>query len=112
MANNLKANINWLDSEIRSSLAEKFTIKKTFNGITAVIEGIKDHQNLKLILEMQDSDLEQGGTMTWSYLANPSDAKSKVQRTCNLHQMPSVLQDIVEKKRFDADYLQSLNVVQ
>ena len=64
--------------------------------------------NKELVLSIRKYELEKD-IFNWSYLSNPKDANSVVERVSNINSFLSDIKDIFEKNRFDQDYLQKLD---
>ena len=104
----LKTNVNKIHSDL-TSLYESVKIEENSNrelGNFVTFRVIES--NKELILTIKKYELEKD-IFNWSYLSNPNENKSVVERVSNINSFLSDIKDIFEKNRFDQDYLQKLD---
>lgn len=109
MENLLKANANLINGYIVEHLSKEVSFTFDKNELTILIENLND-KGLKMIVKMHKNALDQKSneTISWQYLADPKDKNSTVNRKCQIFEFGNNLSEIVEKKRFDKDYLKEL----
>jgi hypothetical protein len=106
----LKETINRLDGELKArfdTVAITETSKKT--GFYFKIECNKtvDNKSYQLIVEV-NKDNFRAKVAHWSYLTNPNDSESIIDRSSTLLDLANDMQDIVLKKRFNKEYIESI----
>ena len=104
----LKTNANKIHSDL-TSLYEGVKIEENSNrelGNFVVFRVVEN--NKELVLSIRKYELEKD-IFNWSYLSNPKDSNSVVERVSNINSFLSDIKDIFEKNRFDQDYLQKLD---
>ena len=98
----LKTNANKIHSDLTS--LEENSNRELGNFVEfRVVEN-----NKELVLSIRKYELEKD-IFNWSYLSNPKDSNSVVERVSNINSFLSDIKDIFEKNRFDQDYLQKLD---
>lgn len=108
---NLKYNINRLDDELSTFCKiRKFDFKK--EGISLILENL-DIRGLVLIANINESEfsLYESNVVKWSYLANPNDINSKVNRKSIISNLHKDIKILIEKNMFDKDYLNSITTI-
>jgi len=104
----LKTNANKIHSDL-TSLYEGVKIEENSNReLGNFVEFRVVENNKELVLSIRKYELEKD-IFNWSYLSNPEDANSVVERVSNINNFLSDIKDIFEKNRFDQDYLQKLD---
>jgi len=104
----LKTNANKIHSDL-TSLYESVKIEENSNReLGNFVEFRVVENNKELILTIKKYELEKD-TFNWSYLSNPEDTNSIVERVSNINNFLSDIKDIFEKNRFNQDYLQKLD---
>lgn len=104
----LKTNANKIHSDL-TSLYEGVKIEENSNReLGNFVEFRVIENNKELVLTIRKYELEKD-IFNWSYLSNPEDANSVVERVSNINNFLSDIKDIFEKNRFDQDYLQKLD---
>ena len=104
----LKTNANKIHSDL-TSLYEGVKIEENSNReLGNFVEFRVVENNKELVLTIRKYELEKD-IFNWSYLSNPEDANSVVERVSNINSFLSDIKDIFEKNRFDQDYLQKLD---
>jgi hypothetical protein len=104
----LKTNANKIHSDL-NSLYEGVKIEENSNReLGNFVEFRVVENNKELVLSIRKYELEKD-IFNWSYLSNPEDANSVVERVSNINNFLSDIKDIFEKNRFDQDYLQKLD---
>lgn len=104
----LKTNANKIHSDL-TSLYEGVKIEENSNReLGNFVEFRVVENNKELVLTIRKYELEKD-IFNWSYLSNPEDANSVVERVSNINNFLSDIKDIFEKNRFDQDYLQKLD---
>lgn len=105
---NLKLNVNRIHSELmdtyQSVLIKEDSDSKTGNFVEFLV--VESGRELKL--KITKYELEKNN-FNWSYLANPKDDTSVVERNSSVDEFLTHVKDIFEKNRFDSDYLKKLN---
>lgn len=107
--NILKYNINRLDDNISSYCQNRtFNFKK--EGIQLTLENVYD-SGLTLIANINEEEfsLHESNIVNWSYLANPKDVTSKVNRKSIISNLHTDIKQLFDKNMFDKDYLKSIN---
>jgi hypothetical protein len=105
---NLKTNVNKIHSDL-TSLYESVNFGENSNReLGNFVEFRVVENNKELVLTITKYELEKD-TFKWSYLSNPEDLKSTVERVSNINTFLTDIKDIFEKNRFDQDYLQKLD---
>jgi hypothetical protein len=103
----LKTNANKIHSDL-TSIYENVNISENSDRfIGNFLEFKVVESNKELVLTIQKYELEKD-TFKWSYLANPEDKNSIVERSSNVMTFLTDVKDIFEKNRFDQDYLEKL----
>lgn len=103
----LKTNANKIHSDL-TSIYETVNISENSDRfIGNFLEFRVVESNKELVMTIQKYELEKD-TFKWSYLANPGDKNSVVERMSNLNTFLTDVKDIFEKNRFDQDYLEKL----
>jgi hypothetical protein len=103
----LQTNVNKIHFDL-TSLYESVKVEENSNRqIGNFVEFRVVENNKELVLTIQKYELEKE-TFNWSYLANPNDKLSVVERVSQVENFLSDVKDIFEKNRFDQDYLQKL----
>lgn len=104
---NLKTNVNKIHSDL-TSIYESVKVEENSNkSIGNFVEFRVIENNKELVLTIQKYELEKE-TFNWSYLADPNNQLSVVERVSKVGNFLSDVNDIFEKNRFDQDYLQKL----
>ena len=104
----LKTNANKIHSDL-TSLYEGVKIEENSNReLGNFVEFRVVENNKELVLSIRKYELEKD-IFNWSYLSNPEDVNSVVERVSNINNFLSDIKDIFEKNRFDQDYLQKLD---
>ena len=104
----LKTNANKIHSDL-TSLYEGVKIEENSNReLGNFVEFRVVENNKELVLSIRKYELEKD-IFNWSYLSNPKDANSVVERVSNINSFLSDIKDIFEKNRFEQDYLQKLD---
>lgn len=106
---NLKYNINRLDDELSTFCKiRKFDFRK--DGISLTLENL-DERGLVIIANINEAEfsLYEANIVEWSYLANPNDINSKVNRKSIISNLHNDIKLLIEKNMFDKDYLNSIN---
>jgi hypothetical protein len=104
----LKTNANKIHSDL-TSLYEGVKIEENSNReLGNFVEFRVVENNKELVLSIRKYELEKD-IFNWSYLSNPEDTNSVVERVSNINSFLSDIKDIFEKNRFDQDYLQKLD---
>ena len=98
-----KSNFN----KLHYLLSEKFNnieiVEKSNPKLGSYIELIiKEDLECKVIIKKRDLEKNQ---FNWSYLANPLNEESKVDRTSKVETIASDIVDIFTNKRFDSEYI-------
>lgn len=111
---NIKQKINRIDFELKE-LFDSVTINENFhipNQLTLNIKTINVYESYgKVNVELKafiDYSLFNKDILNWKYLANPNDANSIVERQSTTKSFTKDINDVVELKRFDKLYLESL----
>jgi 2'-5' RNA ligase len=102
---NFSLNLNKLHTSIQDLGIKNIKVVKT--GHQVFFEGTTEN-NIKLKFKLNEACLGQTSPAAWSYSANP-DNDLWVQRISFLQDIPEVIQDIINKKRFDSSYLNTIN---
>ena len=104
----LKTNANKIHSDL-TSLYEGVKIEEnSTRELGNFVEFRVVENNKELVLSIRKYELEKD-IFNWSYLSNPKDANSVIERVSNINSFLSDIKDIFEKNRFDQDYLQKLD---
>lgn len=104
----LKTNTNKIHFDLTSLYESVDIAEKSDRFIGNFVEFRVVENKKELVLTIQKYELEKD-TFKWSYLANPEDKSSIVERVSNVVNFLSDIEDIFEKDRFDQDYLQKLS---
>ena len=105
----LKQNINKVHGDLLNSfntvkIVEKSSLEMNNYFELSVIENKKE---LKVII--RKSDIE-NNTFNWKYYSNPLDTNSYlIERVSSINGFYNDVKDILEKNRFDEDYLNKIN---
>lgn len=62
---------------------------------------------MRLVMFMEKNQLE-NNNFKWSYLADPNNEDSLIERCSSIESFKKDVSDIFEKKRFDQDYINSI----
>jgi hypothetical protein len=109
MVNLLKVNANNLNDFIVEKLSKEVNFKFEKDELIVLIEALNEN-GLKMIVKLPKNSLDQQAheTISWKYLADPKDPNTAVTRKCSISSLGTTIQEIVENKRFDKDYLKEL----
>jgi|APCry1669189665_1035243.scaffolds.fasta_scaffold06419_2 hypothetical protein len=66
---------------------------------------IKENLECKVLIKKKDLE---NNKFNWSYLANPLNEKSGVERISTVETITKDIEDIITNKRFDSDYINNL----
>lgn len=102
----LKDNVN----KIHSDLSSKYQVhikELQDKNIGNYVQLLVKEGNVELIANIKKQNLE-FSVFEWSYLSNPSDENSLVERKSNIDSFIDDVDDIFRKNRFDSDYLKNL----
>lgn len=104
----LKTNTNKIHSDL-TSFYEVVRIEENSNKeFGNFVEFRVFENNKELVLTIKKYELEKN-IFNWSYLSNPKDVNSVVERASDINNFLSDIKDIFEKNRFNQDYLQKLD---
>jgi len=103
---NFKSNLN----RIHYLLSEKYenikVVEKSNQKLGPYIElTVKENLECKIIIKKPD--LENNNLM-FSYLSNPIDESSDISRISSIEGFAETIKDIIDNKRFDSEYLDSV----
>ena len=105
---NLKLNVNKIHSELLEGY-QLVNVKEDSNiQLGNFVEFSIIEENKELKLKITKYELEKSN-FNWSYLSNPEDEMSVVERSSTTEGFIKDVKDIFEKNRFDSDYLKKLN---
>ncbi len=101
-----KENINKIHFDL-SSQFENVTIEekanRTFGNYVKI--GVSNGLELTAMVEKVSIDND---TFRWFYLSDPTNEESIVERKSNIHTFTKDVVEIFENKRFDQDYIKSI----
>jgi len=105
----LRQNINKVHFDLQNkfeevTITEKSDLKLGNYFELSILEGNKE---VKVILRKTEAEKN---VFEWSYFSNPSNESSDlVERTSKLEMFSLDIQEVLEKNRFDSDYLNKIN---
>jgi hypothetical protein len=102
----IKKNINKIHFDLSNKFSEIKISEKSEKKFGNHIEIIVNESNIELRAIISKKNLE-GEKIVWSYLSNPENEESLVERISSVDSFTDDIIDIFEKKRFDSDYLKN-----
>lgn len=103
----LKKNINKIHSYLQDEFKEVDLIDTSSKRWGNYFEIVVKESNLTLKLIIKHKELE-SGSFDWSYLSNPNDENSIVERHSVVDGFTHDIKDIFSKRRFDNNYLKNI----
>jgi hypothetical protein len=106
---NLRQNINKVHFDLTNrfgevTITEKSSLKLGNYFELSILEGNKE---VKAILRKTEAEKD---IFEWSYFSNPlNESSDLVERTSKLEMFSLDVQEVLEKNRFDSDYLNKIN---
>ena len=103
---NFKSNLN----RIHYLLSEKFeniAVSEKANSQLGSYVEMTIRENLECKLLIRKVDLE-NNNFSFIYLANPTNESSVILRFASVEGFAEVVKDIIDNKRFDSEYLESV----
>jgi hypothetical protein len=104
----LKENVNRIHSQLEDIYGVVKVEEKSDRFFGNYIEMSVNESNRNLIFRISKLELQME-SFKWSYLSNPEDNESVVERFSKIDSFVSDVNDIFEKNRFDSEYLEKLN---
>jgi hypothetical protein len=106
----VKENINRLDRELKERF-DMVSITETnkITGFYFTIDAKKtiDNKTYQLVVEVNKNNFRTN-VAHWSYLTNPNNEKDTMERSSSLDNLANDMEDIITKKRFKKEYLESI----
>lgn len=102
----IKKNINKIDFDLQNEFSDVTVVEKSAKNFGNHFEIVINESELKLKAMISNKNLELD-TFSWSYLSNPNDENSLVERVSSVENFVEDIRDIFEKKRFDSDYIKN-----
>lgn len=103
---NFKSNLN----RIHYLLSEKYEnieVKEKANSQLGPYIEMIIKENLECKIVIRKSDLE-NNNLSFFYLANPINEDSSIFRNSSIEGFAETIKDIIDNKRFDSEYLDSI----
>jgi hypothetical protein len=105
----LRQNINKVHFDLTNRF-EEVTITEKSNlklGQYFELSILESNKEVKVILTKTEAEK---GVFNWSYFSNPlNESSDLVERTSKLEMFSLDVQEVLEKNRFDSDYLNKIN---
>jgi len=105
----LRQNINKVHFDLANRF-EEVTITEKSNlklGQYFELSILESNKEVKVILTKTEAEK---GVFNWSYFSNPlNESSDLVERTSKLEMFSLDIQEILDKNRFDSDYLNKIN---
>ena len=105
----LRQNINKVHFDLTNRF-EEVTITEKSNlklGQYFELSILESNKEVKVILTKTEAEK---GVFNWSYFSNPlNESSDLVERTSKLEMFSLDIQEVLEKDRFDSDYLNKIN---
>lgn len=105
----LKYNINKIHGDFLTNFEEVRIDEKTSKelGNYFLISAINEGKEVKMILTKKSVE---SGNLEWSYYSNPLKENSTlVERSSSIDNITSDVKDVINKNRFDEEYISSIN---
>lgn len=102
----IKKNINKIHSGLQNEFSDVSITEKSAKNFGNHFEIVVNESELKLKAIISNKNLELD-TFNWSYLSNPNDEESLVERVSSVENFVKDIRDIFTKKRFDSDYIKN-----
>lgn len=102
----LKENINRIHFELQNEFADVEFKEMSEKKLGNYFEFTINESNLKLKIQLAHKNLE-FERFNWTYLSNPEDYNSIVERISTGSNFIGDVKDIFQSKRFDSDYLKN-----
>lgn len=105
----LKYNINKIHSDFLTNFEEVRIDEKSNKefGNYFLISAITEGKEVKMILTKKSVE---SGNLNWSYYSNPlMENSTLVERSSSIANITNDVKDIIDKNRFDEEYISSIN---
>jgi hypothetical protein len=102
----LRKNINRIHFDLQNEFKDVILVEKSEKKFGNHFEVTINESDLTLKAHLSHRNLE-SEQFTWSYLSNPEDENSVVERVSTTDDFVKHVKDIFQKKRFDSDYLKN-----
>lgn len=102
----LKKNINKIHFNLEKEFENLVIVEKSEKRFGNHFEITINESDLVLKAQLTHKNLE-FENFTWTYLSNPEDENSVVERVSTTDDFVKHVKDIFQKKRFDSDYLKN-----
>jgi hypothetical protein len=103
----IRYNINALHSELCSQFSDVTISEKTNKMIGNFIEiSVNEKYQVKMIIPVKNLVTE---NVTWFYYTNPVNESDLIEKNSNIRSTSHIVKDIINNKRFDSEYVSSIN---
>lgn len=105
----LKQNINKVHGDLLNNFNDVKIVEKSSLEMNNYFElsVLENNKELKLIIRKNDIE---NNTFNWKYYSNPLDPDSHlIERVSSINGFYNDVKDILEKNRFDVNYLKEIN---
>lgn len=103
----IRYNFNRLHSNLTSKFENVTVIEKSNRLLGNYVEITINEQFLvKMVVPLTNLVTE---NVTWFYYSNPIKESEFITRSSTLDSTPDIVKDIIDNKRFDSEYINSVN---
>lgn len=102
----MKKNINKIHFELSNKFSDVNISEKSGKDFGNYIELVVKESNIEFKAIISKNELE-SDNFNWSYYSNPENGDFLVERRSSVNEFLNDVVDVLEKKRFDSDYLKN-----